>query len=100
VPVNRWTKMAEVWAMQRRTLLRTGPILLIVLISWYLLAMALAGVFLPTHWVERLVVFPMQAALPVFMVVLVLMAVGVSLLLLVEWLIWRKRRPNQLPSST
>jgi len=65
-----------------------------VLISWYLLAMVLAGVFPPTHWVERLVVFPMQVALPVFMVVLVLMAVGISLLLFVEWLIRRSRRPD------
>ena len=79
--------------MQRRTLLRAGPILLTVLISWYLLAMALAGAFPPTHWVERLVVFPMQVALPVFIVVLLLMAVGVSVLLLLEWLIRRKRRP-------
>ena len=80
--------------MQRRTLLRAGPILLTVLISWYLLAMALAGAFPQTHWVERLVVFPMQVALPVFMVMLLLMAVGVSVLLLLEWLIRRKRRPN------
>ena len=80
--------------MQRRTLLRAGPILLAVLISWYLLAMVLAGVFPPTHWVGRLVVFPMQVALPVFMVVLVLMAVGISLLLFVEWLIRRSRRPD------
>ena len=80
--------------MQRRTLLRAGPILLAVLISWYLLAMVLAGVFPPTHWVGTLVVFPMQVALPVFMVVLVLMAVGISLLLFVEWLIRRSRRPD------
>ena len=80
--------------MQRRTLLRAGPILLAVLISWYLLAMVLAGVFPLTHWVGRLVVFPMQVALPVFMVVLVLMAVGISLLLFVEWLIRRSRRPD------
>jgi len=76
--------------MQRKTLLRAGPILLAVLIAWYLLAMALAGAFPPTHWVERLVVFPMQAAVPVFFVVLLLIAVGALVLLFFEWLIRRR----------
>jgi hypothetical protein len=54
--------------------------------------MALAGAFPPTHWVERLVVFPMQAAVPVFIVVLLLIAIGALVLLLFEWMIRRKRR--------
>jgi len=94
VPVNRSTNVAEVWAMQRKTLVRAGPILLTVVIAWCLLAMALAGVFPSTHWVERLVVFPMQVAVPVFIVVLLLVAVGALVLLLFEWLIRRKRHPG------
>jgi len=79
--------------MQRKTLLLAGSVLA-VLISWYLLATALAGAFPPTHWAERFVVFPMQAAVPVFIVLILLMAVGASVLLIFEWLIRRKRHPN------
>jgi len=40
------------------------------------------------------VVFPMQVAVPVFIVVLLLVAVGALVLLLFEWLIRRKRHPG------
>jgi len=78
--------------MQFKTLVRAGPILLTMLIAWCLLAMA--GAFPPTHWVEKLLVFPMQIAVPVFIVVLLLVAVGALVLLLFEWLIRRKRHPD------